>query len=163
MCTKSGMKIVSHYSHTLSFSAVFVSFGNWERQLSHSSEGSYFQNVCSYEGRSLLGRPKRSLVASAKMGVKGTVWENWTEFMWFRKGLFRSPVIMLFYLAIWRLRLWVTTVGVPIVYYFDQLSVYLSKHLSRCSFRVQLNLLIGDQQATEIFSTAGRFSLIQIL
>jgi hypothetical protein len=107
-----------------------------------------------HEGRSPLGRPKRILVDNANMGVKETGWENWTGFVWFRKGLFRSPV------TIWSLRLWVTTVGVPIVFYFDQLSVYLYKYLLHCVFKVQLNLLIGDRQATEIFSTAGRFILI---
>jgi hypothetical protein len=87
-------EIVSHYSRTISFPALCVNFGNWEGQLSHSSQGSYFQNACSYEGRSLLGRPKRSLIDSAEMSVKETGWENWTEFMWFGKTLFRSPVIL---------------------------------------------------------------------
>ena len=87
-------------------------------------QGFYFHNTCSYEGRSPLGRPKRSLADNAKMGVKETGWENWTGFVCFRKGLFRSPLIRLFYLTIWSLRLWVTTVDVPIVFYFDQLSVY---------------------------------------
>jgi hypothetical protein len=72
-------------------------------------------------------------------------------------------VIVLFNLTIWSLRLWVTTVVVPIVFYFDQLSVCLSKRLLRCVFKVQLNLLMADQQATDIFSTAGRFVWIQIL
>jgi len=136
LCTKFGMKVVSHHSHTLSSSALCVNFGNWGRQSSHSSLGSYFQNICSYEGRSPLGRPKLSLVDNAKMGVKETVWENWTGFMGFGKGLFRSPVIMLFYLTVWSFRLWVMTVGVPILFYFDQLSVYLSRHLLRCVFKM---------------------------
>ena len=130
------MKVVSHHSHTLSSSALCVTFGNWGRQSSHSSQGSHFLNICSHEGRSPLGRLKRNLVHNAKVGVKETGWENWTGFMGFGKGLFRSPVIMLFYLTVWSLRLWVMTVGVPILFYFDQLSVYLSRHLLRCVFNM---------------------------
>ena len=55
--------------------------------------------------------------------------------MWFRKGLFRSPVIMLFYLTVWSLRLWVTTVGVHIVFYFDPLSVLFEQ----ASFALRLH------------------------
>ena len=69
MCIKFGMKVVSHHSHTLSFSALCVSFRNWERQLSRSSQASYFQNISSYEGRNPLGIPKHSLVHNAKLGV----------------------------------------------------------------------------------------------
>ena len=50
-------------------------------------------------------------------------------------------MIILLYLTIWSLHLWVPTVGVPIAFYFDQLSVYLSEHLLRCVFKVQLTCL----------------------
>ena len=36
------------------------------------------------------------VVDNATVGIKEKGWENWTGFVWFRKGLFRSQVIMLF-------------------------------------------------------------------
>ena len=67
---KFGMKPVFRNSHTLSLSTLCVNFGNWQRQLSHSFQGSYFPSVCSYAGNNLLLSLRCSLVDNAEVGVK---------------------------------------------------------------------------------------------